>query len=241
MKNTIFPSTTTRCRSLAGENKPRAEPTCSHPWGDTAHCPTSSRAPCPRHTACSSAHRDCVFLLFPKRDTQSWQIKPVPNNRTQTTTAKCLRCRVGAEGFTFPPSIPPRDMQVILPLPQEAVPFQHTAQDQCWVTARNPASQTLASSCQEALARLFLGTKEEQVENEPHRQTAAFHPQEFILSRKRRTSFLSKHVGLQLCSHLAVLPGLWGTTHGNSRAQWGWFGQFDFRTPILLSCLENDI
>lgn len=152
---------------LAGRgNKPRAEPTCSHPWGDTARCPTSSRAPsrasvtlfAAQHTG-TACPRGLASCCSQKQTPGAGKQKSVPNNRTQTTTAKCLRCRFHVS--------PLRSSQghagSLSPATGSRPPFQHTAQNQCWVTARHPASQTLACSCQEAL--LQLGFSLEQKRN----------------------------------------------------------------------------
>lgn len=176
------------------------------------------------------------FVLFPKTDTRSWQIKISAKQSHPDNHCKMPAVQVSR----FPPPFLPGTCRFSFPCHRKPSPLPAHSPEPvlgyCKASCKPNARLQLPGS--PAPAWLFLGTKEEQVENEPHRQTAAFHLQEFILSRKRRASFLSKHVGLQLCSHLAVLPRLWGTTYRNSRARWGWF---DFRTPIPFSCLENAI
>lgn len=167
----------------------------------------------------------------------------MPNNHIQTTTAKCLRCTAGGEGLTFPPPFLPGTCR-----------FSFHCHGKLSPSSTQPRSSAgllrgiLQAKCSPAAARkpcpstAFPWNKRgKKLKMKPtDRQQHSIHRSSFR-QRKGRTSFLSKHVGLQLCSHPAVLPGLWGTTHGSSRAQWGWFGQFHFGTSISFSCLEKGI
>lgn len=128
MKNTIFPSTTTCCRWLAGETSPGlSQPAATHGVTLRAARPAAGLQAVP------ASH--CLQLSTQGLRVQGVWLCAVPKsrhpelankNQCQTIAPRQPLQNACSAGFTFPPSIPPRDMQVLFPLPQEAVPPSST-------------------------------------------------------------------------------------------------------------------